>query len=152
MGDFMYIGDERRQYARYSVGNMTASISFQDKSSGEVCVESVKPVDFNSNGIGIQTNLDFEVGDKISLNISLGRNHASDIIGTVRNVVNQGDKNRYGLQFDFAANEHMSSEEVEEILANIEGDLKNKQNSPSRKTFRRNKARERGRRIKILGK
>jgi hypothetical protein len=148
----MYIGDERRQYARYGVGNMTASISFQDKSSGEVCVESVKPIDFNSFGMAIETNLDFEIENKISLNISLGRNHASDIIGTVRNVFNQGDKNRYGLQFDFAASEHMSSEEVEEILANIEGDLKKKQNSPSRKKFRLNKSIERGRRIKLLGK
>jgi len=148
----MYIGDERRQYARYSAGSMIASISFKDKSSGEVCVESVKPVDFNSSGMAIETNLDFEVENKISLNISLGKNHASDIIGTVRNVMNQGDKKRYGLQFDFAANEHMQSDEVEEILANIEGDLKRKQNSPSRKTFRLNKAIERARRIKILGK
>jgi len=148
----MYIGEERRQYARYSAGSMTASISFQDKSSGDVCVESVQPVDFNSSGMAIETNLDFEIESKISLNISLGRNHASDIIGTVRNVLNQGNKNRYGLQFDFAANDHMCSEEVEEILANIEGDLKKKQNPPSRKTYRLNKAIQRARRIKILGK
>lgn len=148
----MYLGDERRQYVRYSAGSMAASVSFQDKSSGEIFVESVKPVDFNSYGMAIQTNLDFEVGDKISLNISLGRNRVSNIIGTVRNMLKQENNNRYGLQFDFSANEHMCSEGVEEILASIERDLKKKQNIPSRKKFRLNKAIERGRRIKIIGR
>jgi hypothetical protein len=151
-GDFMYLGEERRQYERYSTGSMTASVSFQDNTSGEIFVESVKPVDFNSNGIAIQTNLDFEIGDEISLNISLGRNRVSNIIGTVRNMLKQENNTRYGLKFDFAANEHMRSEEVEEILANIERDLKKKQNSPSRKKYRLNKAIERGRRIKIIGR
>ena len=148
----MYIGEERRQYARYSARSMTASISFQDESSGEICVESIQPIDFNSFGMAIETNLAFEIESKICLNISQGRNHASDIICTVRNMVNQGNKNRYGLQFDFTANEHMCSEEVEEILSNIENILKKKQNSPSRNAFRRNKAIDRCRRIKIIGR
>ncbi len=49
----MYLGEERRQYARYSARSMTASISFQDESSGEICVESVQPIDFNSFGMAI---------------------------------------------------------------------------------------------------
>jgi hypothetical protein len=147
----MYIGTERRQYARYSAGGMTVSISFQDKSSGEVCVERVKPLDFNSNGIAFETNINLEIESTISLDISKWRNHASDIICIVRNVVKQDDKNRYGLQFDFAANEYMCSEELEEILVNIENDLKKNQNTPSRNAYRRSKAIERRRRIKIIG-
>ncbi|MGD0168578.1 MAG: PilZ domain-containing protein [Smithella sp.] len=148
----MYLGEERRQYARYKATSMTASISFQDETSGEVCVESVQPIDFNSFGMAIETNLVFEKENKISLDISHGRNHASDIICTVRNVMNEGNKNRYGLQFDFAANEHMCSEEVEEILSSIENNLKKNQNLPSRNAFRRNRAIDRRRRIKIIGR
>ena len=148
----MYIGSERRQYSRYRVGDMTASISFQDKSSGEVCVERVKTFDFNCNGMSIETNLDLEIEGKISLNISKGRYHASNVVCTVFNMVKQGDKNRYGLQFDFAANEYMCSEELEEILENIENILKKNQNSPSRNAFRLTKARERRKRIKTIGR
>ncbi|MGP8153852.1 MAG: PilZ domain-containing protein [Smithella sp.] len=148
----MYKGEERRQYSHYRAGDMTASISFQDESDGKACVESVKPVDFNFFGMAIETNLDLEIESKISLNISKGKNHASDIICIVRNVVNQGNKNRYGLQFDFAANEYMCSEEVEEILVNIENILKKNQNSLSRKAFRRNKIMARRLRIEIVGR
>jgi len=148
----MYKGTERRQYPRYSVKDMTASISFQDKSSGEVCVEKVKPLDFNVNGIALETNVDLEIENRISLDISHGRNRASNIICVVRNVMKQGDKNRYGLQFDFAANEYMCSEELEEALENIEKALKKNQDKPSRSAYRLNKARERRLRIKIIGR
>ncbi len=147
----MYIGNERRQHARYGAGSLSASISFQDKSSGDVYVESVKPFDFNSSGIAIETNLDFEKDSKISLNISHGGIHASDIICKVIHVVHQGNKNRYGLLFDFAANERMY-EEVEELLVNIEMTLKKKQKLPSRRTFRLKKSIERQRRIKMIGR
>ncbi|HUN55685.1 MAG TPA: PilZ domain-containing protein [Smithella sp.] len=148
----MYLGEERRQYARYNATGMTASISFQDETSSDVCVESVQPIDFNSFGMAIETNLVFEKENRISLDISCGRNHAPDILSIVRNVVNKGNKNRYGLQFDFAANAHMRSEEVEEILSSIEDTLKKNQNLPSRKAYRRNKAIDRRRRIKIIGR
>ena len=148
----MYIGTERRQYSRYRAGDMTASISFQDESSGEVYVERVKTFDFNCNGMSIETNLDLEIESKISLDISKERYHASNVICTVFNMVKQGDKNRYGLQFDFAANEYMCSEELEEILENIENILKKNQNYPSRNAFRLNKARERRKRIKTIGR
>jgi hypothetical protein len=147
----MYIGTERRQYARYSAGSMTANISFQDKTSGGICIEKVKLLDFNGNGIAFETNLNLEIESRISLNMTKGRNHASDLICIVRNVVKQDDKNRYGLQFDFAANEYMCSEELEEILANIENALKKNQNTPSRNAYRRNKAIDRRRRIKTIG-
>jgi hypothetical protein len=147
----MYLGQDRRQYSRYKVGDMIAHISFRDESSGAVCVESVKPLDFNSYSISFETNIDLEIESRISLAISKGRYHASDIVCIVRNVVKQGNKNRYGLQFDFSANEHMGSEELEEILANIENLLKKKMDLPSRKTFRLKKAIDRRRRIKLIG-
>jgi hypothetical protein len=139
----MYIGTERRQCRRYKAGGMNANISFQDESSGKVCVERVNPVDFNSFGMSIETNLDLEIESRISLDISKGNNHASNIICIVCYVENQGKNNRYGLQFDFAANEYMYSDELEETLANIEKNLKKNQNDPYRNLYRRIKTRSR---------
>jgi len=133
----MYIGTERRQYPRYKAGGMIASISFQDESNGKVCAERVKAVDFNSFGMSIETNLDLEIESRISLDISKGNNHTSDIICIVCYAENQGKNNMYGLQFDFAANEYMYSDEMEETLANIEKNLKKNQNDPYRNIYRR---------------
>jgi len=80
---------------------MTASISFQDKSSGKVCVERVKTFDFNCNGMSIETNLDLEIEGKISLNISKERYHASNVICTVFNMVKQGDKKQVWIAIRF---------------------------------------------------
>jgi hypothetical protein len=121
---FMYTGMERRQHPRYSAGHMTASISFQDKSIGKVFAAKVQPIDFTISGIAIKTNINLEVGNKISLDISCGRNRASNIVSIVHTVVNKGNNHKYGLQFDFTANEYMCSEELEEILMNIEHTLK----------------------------
>jgi hypothetical protein len=147
----MYLGDERRQHTRYRAGNISVTVSFRDKSSGNIYVESVQAFDFNSSGIAIETNLEFEQDNPISLNISQGGYHASNIICKVIHVLNRDNKNRYGLQFDYAANEHMY-DEVEEILTNIERGLSKKQKLPSRRNFRLKKSIERRRRIKIIGR
>ena len=131
----MYTGKERRQNPRYGAENMTASISFQDESSGKVRFEKVQPVDFCVSGIAIETNINLEIGSKFSLDISSGKNHASNIVSIVRNVVNQGDKNRYGLEFDFAANYYMCSEKLEETLSNIEHLLKKDHKFPHRNPY-----------------
>jgi hypothetical protein len=116
---------------------MTSNISFQDKSSGKVYVVRVKFIDFNIIGMSIETNLDLKTENKLSLHIFNGSNHASNIKCMVNNVVNHGNKNRYGLQFDFAANEYMCSEEVEEMLANIENNLQRNHKPPYRNAYRR---------------
>ena len=139
----MYIGTERRQCTRYKAGGMIASISFQDESNGKVCAERVKAVDFNSFGMSIETNLNLEIESRIFLDISKGNNHASDIICIVCYAESQGKNNRYGLQFDFAANEYMYSDELEETLADIEKNLKKNQNDPYRNLYRRIKTKSR---------
>lgn len=148
----MYTDQERRQYPRYRAEDMTATISFQDESSRTIIVEKVKPLDFNSHSIAFETNLDFKIDSKMAIDISRGRYYAPEIICTVRSAVRQGDKNRYGLIFDFTANEYMCSKELEETLANIQDALKKHQHVPARRTFRIKKARERRLRIKILGR
>jgi PilZ domain len=135
----LYTGDERRQNPRYGAESMTVSISFQNESSGKAFVEKVQPFDFSISGVSIKTNINMEIGSKISLDISKGSYRASNIVSIVRNVMNQGDKNRYGLQFDFSANDYMCSEELEEILSNIEYALKKNHKYPHRNPYRRAK-------------
>ena len=63
----MYLGEERRQYARYRARSMTTSISFQDVSSGEICVESVQPIDFKGNYAIINCSLSHPMDKFIKL-------------------------------------------------------------------------------------
>jgi hypothetical protein len=131
----MYTGEERRLHPRYGAENMTASISFQDESSGKTRFEKVHPVDFSVSGITIITNIHLKIGSTISLDLSKESLRASNIIGIVRNVVNQGDKSRYGLEFDFAANDYMCSEKLEETLSNMEHLVKKDHKFPHRNPY-----------------
>ena len=138
----MYTGKERRLHARYSAGNMSASILIQDE-TGKQYFERVKAVDFNSIGMSIETNIELRIESKIKINISKGKDRLEDIICTVCYLEDQGNNNRYGLQFDFGANEYMCSEKVEETLVSMEKQMKKNQNSPYRAAYRRIKSRGR---------
>lgn len=133
----MYTGKDRRHYPRYKAESITVDVSFQGESNEIVCVERVNPIDFNRFGMAIDTNLELEIESNVFVDISRGKDCASDIICTVCYVQNQGKNNRYGLLFNFAANEYMSSEEVEEVLVNIEKILKKKHVAPYRNAYRR---------------
>lgn len=138
----MYTGKERRQYTRYSAGNMSASILIQDE-NGRQSFERVKAVDFNTIGMSIETNLELRIDSKIIINVSKGKNSLSDLICIVCYVEDQEHNNRYGLQFDFGANEYMCSEKVEEVLESMEKQMRKNQNSPYRAAYRRIKSRGR---------
>lgn len=136
----MYTGKDRRQHPRYDAAMMSVSITLRDEASGELFVEKVQPVDFNFSGIAVETNLDLDTDSKIFLDISKGKNRASNLSAVIRHAVSQGGKNRYGLQFDFSANEYMGSEAVERTLTTIELSLKKKRKTPYRNVYRRIKS------------
>jgi hypothetical protein len=133
----MYVGVERRQHPRYDADSMNAGISFQDKESGKVRFEKVQAVDFSVSGVAIKTNIALEPGEMVTINISKDRFHASNLIAMVRNVINLESKNRYGLEFDFTANDYMASEQLEQTLANIEHALKKSHKYMHRNPYRK---------------
>jgi hypothetical protein len=136
----MYTGKDRRQHPRYDAANMSVSITLRDEVSGEFFVEKVQPVDFNFSGIAVETNLDLDEKSKIFLDISEGKNRIFNLTAIICHVVTQGGKKRYGLQFDFSANEYMESEAVEQALTKIELSLKKKRKNLYRNVYRRIKS------------
>ncbi|MBU0990923.1 MAG: PilZ domain-containing protein [Proteobacteria bacterium] len=133
----MYTGKERRQNARYNAGSMSVSISYEDKSTGLRSIERVKAIDYNNMGLSIETNLVFNVGENISIDISHRNERLSGVIGLVCYVEEQEDTFRYGIQFDFGANEFMCSEQVETALEGIQHMMKRSQPSSHRAAYRR---------------
>jgi len=133
----MYVGKERRQNPRYTVGGMTANISFHDEASGNLCFERVHPMDFNMTGVSIETNLDLIPKSTVSIDISKDNIHVRNLVSTVVYVMHHANKKRYGLLFDFSANEYMGSEEVEQALSSIEHALKKNQKQTHRGLYRR---------------
>lgn len=133
----MYTGKERRQNARYGAGSMSVNISYEDKTTGVKSMERVKAVDYNNMGLSIETNLAFNVGENVLMDISHHSERLAGVAGIVCYVEDQVDNFRYGIQFDFGANEFMCSEEVETTLENIQRMMKRSQPSSHRAAYRR---------------
>lgn len=133
----MFTGKERRQHVRYSAGSMSVNVSYEDKSTGIKSIERVKAIDFNNMGLSMETNLVFNVGERMLIDISNRNERLSGIVGIVCYVEEQNDNFRYGVQFDFGANEFMCSEEVESALEGIQHMMKRSQPASHRSAYRR---------------
>ena len=133
----MYTGKERRQNARYNATTMSINISYMDKSTGVSSVEKVKAIDFNTMGISIETNLEYNVGENVEMDISHRHERLFNVIGIVCYVEELNNNYRYGIQFDFGANEFMCSEQVETTLENIQHMMRRNQPSSHRAAYRR---------------
>ena len=136
----MYTGKERRQNARYNATTMSINISYMDKSTGVSSVEKVKAIDFNTMGISIETNLEYNVGENVEMDISHRHERLFNVIGIVCYVEELNNNYRYGIQFDFGANEFMCSEQVETTLENIQHMMRRNQPSSHRAAYRRIKS------------
>jgi hypothetical protein len=133
----MYTGKERRQHIRYSAGSMSVNVSYEDKTTGVKSIERVKAVDFNNMGLSIETNLVFNVGETISMEIANRNERLSGVVGIVCYMEEQPDNFRYGIQFDYGANPFMCSDEVESTLENIQHMMKRSQPASYRSAYRR---------------
>ena len=108
-----------------------------DKSTGVSSVEKVKAIDFNTMGISIETNLEYNVGENVEMDISHRHERLFNVIGIVCYVEELNNNYRYGIQFDFGANEFMCSEQVETTLENIQHMMRRNQPSSHRAAYRR---------------
>ncbi len=134
----MFQGKERRQFSRYDSSGLLVTVKHYEISNEFKNSEKVKAVDFNQFGVAFESVQEFKIGDKISLDLSKKKDRISDIIGTIINAFQlEEDKYRYGVVFDFTANEYMGSTEVEKILSNIERQLKRKHSTTNRNVYRR---------------
>ena len=134
----MFHGKNRRQYSRFDTSGLLVTVKHYEISGDFKNSEKVTPVDFSPFGIAFESVQEFDIGDKIILELSKNRERISGIIGTISNILDvDEDKTRYGVEFDFTANEHMCSEEVENALNNIKQQLKKRHSSMNRNVYRR---------------
>ena len=108
----------------------------------------VTGLDFSAyNGVAFASNNELSVGDRLELDLSLQHENVSRIVGEVCNKTETGhNRFRYGVQFDFSANEHMQSSHVHDTLEKIDHLMQKESHSPKkikharlRKNIRRSK-------------
>lgn len=118
------IPPSRRKKNRYAHGNLRVTV-LQARIAGLWHQEqAVTWMDFNSLGMAFATNEHhFRIGARLRLNLSIDDEQSvavQNIIAVVRNINANRYNCRYGVEFDFEANEHMRSRQVQQQLENIE--------------------------------
>ncbi len=111
--------NERRKHQRLSGSSIQTSFKrkgFLSFSS----YKSVKVVDYSRFGVGIVHNEKYRMGDELLFNFSKQNEHVEHVVGFVCYIKELDEDYSYGIQFDFSANKHMRSENVEKALTRIE--------------------------------
>ena len=80
----------------------------------------IKVTDFNRFGTRIIYDQKFRIGEELLLNFNKKNIQISKIVGFVCHIEELEEGYSYGIQFDFSANKHMRSVEVEESLSQME--------------------------------
>ncbi|MBV1870180.1 MAG: PilZ domain-containing protein [Gammaproteobacteria bacterium] len=113
---------ERRQNKRLNGSSIQAEV----KRKGLFRLggyQKIKVADFNRFGTRIILNQRLRVGEELLFNINKKNINIKSIVGFVCHIEEVEDGYSYGIQFDFSANKHMRSADIEESLSQIEGTL-----------------------------
>ena len=82
-------------------------------------------MDFNRRGMGFESTGQHRIGEQVLLDLSLDDKNITDVVAFVCNARrSQSGQYRHGVRFDFQANAHMRSKDVEYVIENIELELK----------------------------
>jgi hypothetical protein len=111
--------NERRKHQRLSGSSIQTSLKrkgFLSFSS----YKSVKVVDYSRFGVGIVHNEKYRMGDELLFSFSKQNEHIEHVVGFVCYIKELDEGYSYGIQFDFSANKHMRSENIEKALTRIE--------------------------------
>lgn len=85
--------------------------------------DGITVLDFSRFGLAFESTHKYKVGEELSFEISEHNNQVDDVIGFVTYLEALEKGYRCGIQFDFSANAHMRSVEVEEALTQMELNL-----------------------------
>lgn len=115
----MLSNNERRQYQRLSGSTIQGEVKRKSlfRLGG---FKKIKIVDFNRFGARIIYSERFRIGEEILLNINKQSTNVREVVGFVCHAEELEDGYSYGVQFDFSANKHMRSAELEGSLSLIE--------------------------------
>jgi len=120
---------DHRTEARY-YKNVHHNLSVTVKRTHNILGAFRKPLtatwmDFNRYGMGFETTNQHRIGEQVLLDLSLDDKNISDIVALVCNARrSRSGQYRHGVKFDYRANDHMRSKDVEYAIESIEVKLK----------------------------
>ncbi|MCF6149968.1 MAG: hypothetical protein E3K37_15045 [Candidatus Kuenenia sp.] len=125
----MFNQNMRRKSVRYSRGNLCVVVKRTGISGFVQKPHIVNWMDFSLYGMSFVSDLKFYLGDKLCIVLAIDdakQEAVGDIIGIVKNTKRvQNGQYRYGVEFDFEANDYMRTDDVRNGLLTIEESLKN---------------------------
>ena len=80
----------------------------------------LSPIDFNQTGMAFRHDHLLIPGQTIVLDLKKEKHSLTSVVATVCYTSQQATHYRSGVEFDFEANDHMSSPEVKQELVEIE--------------------------------
>ncbi len=122
--------DSRRKNVRYAHGNLFVTVKRHGFMNRFLKPQIVNWMDFNQFGMAFISDHKYNAGSELLIELSIddlddiNKESVSEVIGIVTNVRRDAGNYRYGVKFDFGANEYMKSDAVRQSLMSIEHLLK----------------------------
>lgn len=110
----------QRRVPRYGVGSLRAWIQRPGLLGMFENHVELSPIDFNQTGMAFRHAHLLIPGQSIVVDLMKENHKLTSVVAIVRYTSQQSSHYRSGVEFDFGANEHMSSKEVRQTLGEIE--------------------------------
>jgi hypothetical protein len=116
----MKLKNNRRKLARYGIGSLRARL-FRTRLLGLISDQvDVTPIDFSTAGLGFRHSQLLVIGQPVVFELTKDQYTVKSVVGIVRHTARMKNHYRYGVEFDFEANEHMRSPQTKDTLKLIE--------------------------------
>ena len=118
--------DERRQHGRIVRPTALSVTARHPGFFGKLHQpDGIKVLDFSRFGLAFESDNKYKAGEELTFEISEHSNQVEGVVGFVTHAEAHEKKYRCGIQFDFSANPHMRSKQLEQGLTEIELNLLN---------------------------
>lgn len=111
---------ERRQHSRFCAGSLKVMVKSLRNRELDWEKGLISSVDFNRFGIGLQTSINFTIGDILQLIIRTDDNTVAEVNGLVCNRTQIPGGYRFGIRFE---NDVMDTDDSPEAMINISEEI-----------------------------
>lgn len=118
------IGHERRNHGRIIKPSALTIFARHPGIMGKLLQpDGITVLDFSRFGLAFESEHKYKTGEELSFEITEHSNQIEGVIGFVTHSEKNEKLYRCGIQFDFSANPHMRSYELEDTLTKMELNL-----------------------------
>ena len=118
---------EKRRSYRCRHGNLSVTVKRTGFRGRFAKPRVVDWIDYNHRGIAFESSEKYRLAGTLLLDLSISDEKEisiSNVIACVRNIKKRTGRYRYGIEFDYHANDYMNSDHVKNSLMDIEQLLK----------------------------